>query len=164
MTVMSVCCSVRASCPRSSPVRCALCLRTLPRVRTAAERDRVRGNAVKRFLPAVPGKTRCLYLYKKLVGLPEWPAGRAGCRTHVCGMLGKTRRTCRGPASHSDTATSPIIVNGVAPHHAPLPQKLRTRAIMLFRLGSTRSEGEGTRGQWIRKHQQETFVIGAQRP
>ena len=31
----------------------------------------------------------------------------------MSGMLGKTRRTRRGPASHSDTATSPIIINGV---------------------------------------------------
>ena len=37
--------------------------------------------------------------------LPEWPAGPAGRRT-VSGMLGKTRRTRRGPASHSGTATS----------------------------------------------------------
>ena len=51
---------------------------------------------------------------QEVVDLPECPPGPGGRRTHVTGMLGKTRRTRRGPASHSDTATPPIIVNGVA--------------------------------------------------
>ena len=32
-------------------------------------------NAVKRFLPAVPGKIPLSLLHKKLIVLPEWPAG-----------------------------------------------------------------------------------------
>ena len=52
------------------------------------------------------------------------PPGPGGRSTHVSGMLGKTRRTRRGSASHSDAATSPIIIDGVAPSPCPLPPEL----------------------------------------
>ena len=75
VTLMSVCCIARASCPLSPPVRCAFCLRTLPRVRAGGERDRVRGNAVKRFLQRYLEEPHCLIA-------TEWPDG-AGWEGHT---------------------------------------------------------------------------------
>ena len=61
----------------------------------------------------------------------------------MSGMLGKTRRTRRGPASHSDTATSPIIINGVAPHPDPLPQNLEAKTMQLYDVGTDEFWGRG---------------------
>ena len=55
-----------------------------------------------------------------LVDSPEWPAGPRREEHARERMLGKTRRTRRGPASHSDAVTSPMI-DGVAPPPGPLP-------------------------------------------
>ena len=48
------------------------------------------------------------------------PPGPGGRSTHVSGPL-EARRTRRGPASHSDAATSPIIIEALSPHPGPSP-------------------------------------------
>ena len=84
-------------------------------------------------------------LDKKLIALPEWPAGpRRVLRVFPSIPLDVRCSSRRGPAGHSGTVTSPIIVNGAAPHPGPLPQNLEAKTMRLYDVGADEFWGEGT--------------------